>query len=84
MVIGTGIVLAEPSVDEGMVRRLVVDPQKEELPGLEVELELEDGNFEGSSVGRERLRFNCDRSGERAHLALTILCRVFIDERCCC
>jgi hypothetical protein len=34
MVVGTGVVFAEPSVDQGMVRRLVVDPQKEELSRL--------------------------------------------------
>jgi hypothetical protein len=55
MVIGTGIVLAEPSVDEGMVGRLIVDPQEEELLRLKVGLKLKDGNFEGSSVRGERL-----------------------------
>jgi hypothetical protein len=34
MVVGTGIVFAEPGMDQGVVGRLVVDPQKEELSGL--------------------------------------------------
>jgi hypothetical protein len=54
-VIGTGVVFAKPSVDKGVVGRLVVDPQKEELLGLEVRLELEGDNFEGDGVRRERL-----------------------------
>jgi hypothetical protein len=52
VVIGTGVVFAEPSVDEGVVRRLVVDPQEEELPRLEVGLELKNGDLEGNGVGR--------------------------------
>jgi hypothetical protein len=55
MVVRAGVVFAEPSVDEGMVRRLVVDPQEKELLGLEVGLELKGDNFERDSVGRERL-----------------------------
>jgi hypothetical protein len=54
-VIGAGIVLAEPSVDEGVVGRLIIDPQEEELSGLKVGLELEGDNFEGNGVGGERL-----------------------------
>jgi hypothetical protein len=46
MVIGAGIVFTEPSMDQGMVRRLVVDPQEKELLGLQVGLELESGEFE--------------------------------------
>jgi hypothetical protein len=34
MVVGTGVVFAEPGVNQGMVGRLVIDPQKEELAGL--------------------------------------------------
>jgi hypothetical protein len=53
MVVRAGVVLAEPSMDEGVVGRLVVDPQEEELLGLEVGLELEGDNFEGDGIGRE-------------------------------
>jgi hypothetical protein len=52
MMIGTGVVFAEPSVDEGMVRGLVVDPQEEELLRLEIGLKLEDGDLEQDGVGR--------------------------------
>jgi hypothetical protein len=82
--IGTGVVFAEPGVNKGVVRRLVIDPQEEELPRLEVGLKLKDGDLEGNGIGGERFWFDCDCPGERAHLALTISCRVFIDERCCC
>jgi hypothetical protein len=51
MVIGAGIVFAELSVDQSMVRRLIVDPQEEELSGLQVGLELESGDFERGSFG---------------------------------
>jgi hypothetical protein len=51
--VGTGVVFAKPSVDEGVVRGLVVDPQKEELSRLEVGLELKGDDFEGNSVGSE-------------------------------
>jgi hypothetical protein len=53
VVIGAGVVFAESSVDESMVRRLIIDPQKEELSRLEVRLELKGDDFEGSSAGRE-------------------------------
>jgi hypothetical protein len=84
VVIGAGIVFAEPGVNKGVVRRLVVDPQEEELSGLEVGLELEGGDSERYGVRQEGLQLDCDCSGKRAHLALTIPCRVFIEERCCC
>jgi hypothetical protein len=48
--VGAGIVLAEPSMDEGVVRGLIVDPQKEELLRLEIGLELKGNNSEGSSA----------------------------------
>jgi hypothetical protein len=51
MMVRAGVVLVEPSVDEGVVGRLVVDPQEKELPGLEVGLELEGDNFERDGVG---------------------------------
>jgi hypothetical protein len=38
--IGARVVFAEPGVDQGVVGRLVVDPQEEELSGLQVGLEL--------------------------------------------
>jgi hypothetical protein len=53
VMVGTRVVFAEPSVDEGVVRRLVVDPQKEELSRLEVGLKLEDGDFKWDGIGRE-------------------------------
>jgi hypothetical protein len=55
MMVGARVVFAEPSVDEGMVRRLVVDPQKEELLGLEVRLKLKDGDLEWDGVSGKRL-----------------------------
>jgi hypothetical protein len=79
-----GIVFAEPSVDESVVRGLVVDPQEKELSWLEVGLEFEHDGFEGDSVRGERFGFGCNCSGGRAHLASIIARRVFIDERCCC
>jgi hypothetical protein len=51
VVIGTRVVFTEPSVDEGMVGRLVVDPQEEELSGLKVGLELKGDDFEGGGTG---------------------------------
>jgi hypothetical protein len=53
VVIGAGIVFAESDMYEGVVRRLVVDPEEEELLWLEVGLELEGDDFERDSVGRE-------------------------------
>jgi hypothetical protein len=46
MMVGAGIVFAEPGMNQSVVGRLVVDPQKEELSGLQVGLKLESGNFE--------------------------------------
>jgi hypothetical protein len=34
VMVGARVVFAEPSVDQGVVRGLVVDPQEEELSGL--------------------------------------------------
>jgi hypothetical protein len=34
MVVGAGVVFAKVGVLKGMIRRLVIDPQKEELSGL--------------------------------------------------
>jgi hypothetical protein len=53
VVIGTGVVFTEPSVDESVVGGLVIDPQEEELSGLEVGLELEGNNFKGNSADRQ-------------------------------
>jgi hypothetical protein len=45
-----GIVFAEVCVDEGVVRRLVVDPQEEELSWLKVRLELKGDDFERNCI----------------------------------
>jgi hypothetical protein len=34
MMIGAGVIFAEPGVDQDMVRGLVVNPQEEKLSGL--------------------------------------------------
>jgi hypothetical protein len=49
VVVRARVVLAEVGVHKGVVRRLVVDPEEEELAGLQMGLELERDNFEGSS-----------------------------------
>jgi hypothetical protein len=54
MVIGTGVIFTESGVNEGVVGRLIIDPQEEELSGLEVRLELKGDDFEGNGVERER------------------------------
>jgi hypothetical protein len=46
MMIGAGVVFAEPSMDQDVVGRLVVDPQEKELSGLQVRLELERNRLE--------------------------------------
>jgi hypothetical protein len=51
VMIGAGIVFAEPSMDKSVVGRLIVDPQEEELLGLKVGLELKSDDLEGSSAG---------------------------------
>jgi hypothetical protein len=84
VVVRAGVVFAEPSVDECVVRGLVVDPQEKELLQLKVRLEFKGDDFEGDSVGGEGLWFGCDCSGWRTHPASTIARRVFIDERCHC
>jgi hypothetical protein len=83
MMVGARVVFAEPGVDQGVVRRLIVDPQEEELSRLQVGLELKSGEFERDGFGGWTFRFGCDCSGERVHLVFTIVCRVFIDRRCC-
>jgi hypothetical protein len=55
VVIGAGVVLAELSMDQSMVGRLVVDPQEEELSRLETGLEFKGDEPEGNGVGRKRL-----------------------------
>jgi hypothetical protein len=52
MVVGTRVVFAEPGVDQGVVGRLVVDPQEEELSGLQVRLEFEHSGFKRDSFAR--------------------------------
>jgi hypothetical protein len=49
--IGTRVVLAELGVDQSVVERLVIDPQKEELLGLQVRLELESDELKRDGVG---------------------------------
>jgi hypothetical protein len=79
VVVWTGIIFTEVHVDEGVVERLVVDPQEEKLPGLKVGLELEGDDFERSHTRGEGLWFGCDHPGERAHLVVPIICTTFID-----
>jgi hypothetical protein len=45
MMVGARVVFAEPGVDQGVVRRLIIDPQEEELLRLQVGLELKSGEF---------------------------------------
>jgi hypothetical protein len=47
MMVGAGVVFTEVCVHEGVVRGLVVDPQEEELSGLQIRLELECNSPEG-------------------------------------
>jgi hypothetical protein len=84
MMIGTGVVFAEPGVDKGMVRRLVVHPQEEELSWLKVGLELKFDDFERDCAGGEGFRLGWDRSRDGVHLVSIIVCRVFMDEWCWC
>jgi hypothetical protein len=51
MMIRAGIVFAEPGVDQGVIGRLVVDPQEEELSWLQVGLELESSEPERGGFG---------------------------------
>jgi hypothetical protein len=52
MMVGAGVVFAEPSVDQGVVGRLVVDPQEKELSGLQVRLEFEHNELERGGFSR--------------------------------
>jgi hypothetical protein len=79
VVVRAGVVFAEPGVNEGMIGRLVIDPQKEELTWLEVGLKFEGGDLERNCAWREGFGFGCDRLGERAYLASSSIHRVFID-----
>jgi hypothetical protein len=47
MVVGAGVVFAKVRVYKGVVRGLVIDPQKEELSRLQVRLEFERSDLEG-------------------------------------
>jgi hypothetical protein len=51
MVVGAGVVFAEPDVDQAVVGRLVVNPQEEELSWLQVGLEFEGGKLKGDGFG---------------------------------
>jgi hypothetical protein len=44
--VGARVVFVEVDVDQGVVRRLIVDPQEEELSRLQVGLELKSGEPE--------------------------------------
>jgi hypothetical protein len=77
--VGTGVVFTEPSVDKGMVRRLIVDPKEEELLQLEVWLEFKGNSFEWDGFYGERFWFGCNCSGERVHLIIFDICRVFME-----
>jgi hypothetical protein len=48
--VGAGVVLAEVSMDKGVVGGLVVDPEEEELSWLQIGLELKGDPFEGDGV----------------------------------
>jgi hypothetical protein len=49
--VGARVVFAKVGVDQGMVWRLIVDPQEEELSRLQVGLELKSGEFERGGFG---------------------------------
>jgi hypothetical protein len=51
MMIGAGVVFAEPGMDQGVVGRLIVDPQEEELSWLQFGLELESDESERGGFG---------------------------------
>jgi hypothetical protein len=52
MMVRAGVVFAEPGVDQGVVEGLIIDPQEEELSGLQVGLELESSEFKWGGFGR--------------------------------
>jgi hypothetical protein len=54
MVIWAGVVFAEPGMDEGMVRRLIVDSEEEELSWLETRLKFKGDDLEGGCVRGQR------------------------------
>jgi hypothetical protein len=82
VVIRAGVIFAEVGVDKSVVRGLVIDPEEEELPWLEVGLKFEGNDFESSGASGERLRFGCNCLGKRVHLALLITHMAFIDRWC--
>jgi hypothetical protein len=51
MMVGARVVFAEVDMDQGVVQRLIVDPQEEELLRLEVGLEFEGGESERGGFG---------------------------------
>jgi hypothetical protein len=79
VMVGAGVVLAEPGMDKGVIRRLIVDPQEEELSWLEIGLELKVDNFKGGGIGRERLWLGRDCLGKRMHSTMFDICMVFIE-----
>jgi hypothetical protein len=52
MMVEAGVVFAEPHVDQAVVWRLVVDPQEEELSGLQVGLEFKRNSFKRDGFTR--------------------------------
>jgi hypothetical protein len=52
MVVWARVVFAKLSVDEGVVRGLVIDPKEKELSWLKAGLELEVNDFEGDCLCR--------------------------------
>jgi hypothetical protein len=51
MMVGARVVFAEPGVDQGVARQLVVNPQEEGLSRLQVGLELKSDEPERGSLG---------------------------------
>jgi hypothetical protein len=64
MMVGARVVFAEPGMDQCVIGRLVVDPQEEELLGLQFRLKLECCEFEGDSFFGEWFQLGHDHSGE--------------------
>jgi hypothetical protein len=64
MMIGAGVVFAEPSVDQGVVGKLIVNPQEKELSGLQVRLELERNRLERGSFFGYWFQLGCNHLRE--------------------
>jgi hypothetical protein len=79
VVVRAGVILAEPSVDQGVVGGLVVNLEEKELSWLEIRLKLKSNDFERNCLHRKGLRFGHDCSGERVHLVMLDTGGVFIE-----